>query len=115
MIFNLQFRDALEAIWELVTALNREIDEKKPWALAKAEETLALDTLLYDLCEGLRWLAILLAPFMPEKAREMWHQLGLEAGIDDAWESTLVWGGLAAGTQTAVGDVLFARLEVPVA
>lgn len=113
LVFNLQFRDALEATWELVNALNREIDEKKPWVLAKAENAVALDALLYDLCEGLRWLAILLAPFMPEKAREMWRQLGLETGIDDAWESSLVWGGLAAGTQTSVGDVLFARLELP--
>ena len=115
LIFNLQFRDALEAVWELVTALNRQIDEQKPWALAKAENAVALDALLFDLCEGLRWLAILLAPFMPEKAREMWRQLGLETGIDDPWESTLVWGGLAAGTQTSVGEVLFARLETPVA
>jgi methionyl-tRNA synthetase len=113
LIFNLQFRDALEATWELVTALNRQIDEQKPWALAKAADAVALDALLYDLCEGLRWLAILLAPFMPEKAREMWHQLGLETGIDDAWESTLVWGGLAAGTQTVVGNTLFPRLETP--
>ena len=37
------------------------------WALAKAGENAALDALLYDLCEGLRWLAILLAPFMPRK------------------------------------------------
>ena len=111
LIMNLQFRDALEAIWELVTALNRLIDEQKPWALAKAEETAKLDALLYDLCVGLRWLAIMLAPFMPEKSREMWHQLGLESGIDAAWESTLVWGGLAANTQTSVGDPLFPRLE----
>jgi len=113
LIFTLQFRDALEAAWELVTALNREIDEKKPWVLAKAENVVALDALLYDLCEGLRWLAILLAPFMPEKAREMWRQLGLQTGIDDSWEISLVWGGLAAGTQTSVGDALFPRFEAP--
>ena len=111
LIFNLQFRDALEGVWELVTALNRSIEERKPWALAKAQDVRALDALLYDLCEGLRWLAIMLAPFMPAKAHEMWQQLGLETGIDDAWESSLVWGGLAATTQTAVGDALFPRLE----
>ena len=111
LIFNLQFRDALEGIWELVTALNRLIDEQKPWALAKAGETAQLDALLYDLCEGLRWLAIMLAPFMPEKAREMWGQLGLDTGIDADWKSTLVWGGTAPNTQTTVGNALFPRLE----
>ncbi|GAC1658293.1 MAG: methionine--tRNA ligase [Vulcanimicrobiaceae bacterium] len=113
LLFNLQFRDALEAIWELVTGLNRLIDERKPWALAKAGEATSLDALLYDLCEGLRWLAIMLAPIMPEKAGEMWRQLGLENGIDAPWKTSLVWGGLAAGTQTSVGDPLFPRLESP--
>lgn len=112
-IMNLQFRDALEIIWELVGALNREIDERKPWVLAKQGEQAALDALLYDLCEGLRFLAILLAPFMPAKTRELWHQLGLDAGIDAPWSESLVWGGLAAGTQTATGDALFPRLELP--
>lgn len=112
-IMNLQFRDALEIIWELVGALNREIDERKPWVLAKQGEEAALDALLYDLCEGLRFLAILLAPFMPAKTRELWHQLGLDAGIDAPWSESLVWGGLAAGTQTATGEALFPRLELP--
>ena len=114
LMFDLEFRDALEVAWELVTALNREIDDRKPWALHKAGETVALDSLLYDLCEGLRWLAVLLAPVMPEKARIIWHQLGLEAGIDDEWTQSLQWGGLAAGTQTKVGEALFPRLEIAV-
>ena len=113
LIRNLQFRDALEAIWELVTALNREIDERKPWALAKSGHDADLDALLYDLCEGLRWLAIMLAPFMPGKTREMWHQLGLQTGIDENWATSLNWGGLGAGTQTQLGDALFPRLDIP--
>src|SRR5581483_11973071 len=59
LILRLQFREALEAIWELVTALNRAIDERKPWVLYKEGRGTELDALLYELCEGLRWLAIL--------------------------------------------------------
>lgn len=114
MIFGLQFRDALEAIWELVSALNREIDERKPWALYKEGRRAELDALLYDLCEGLRWLAVLLAPFMPERARVMWTQLGIGDAIDEPWAQSLRWGGLAAGTQTSPGDALFPRMEVAV-
>ncbi len=111
LIFDLQFRDALEAVWELVTALNREIEERKPWKLHKEGRAAELDGLLYDLCEGLRWLAIMLAPVMPEKTREIWRQLGMETPIDEPWEKALVWGGLAANAQTAPGEPLFPRLE----
>ncbi|PZR59485.1 MAG: methionine--tRNA ligase [Candidatus Meridianibacter frigidus] len=111
LTFNLQFRDALEAIWELVAALNREIDERKPWTLYREGRSSELDALLYDLCEGLRWLAVMLAPFMPGKSVQMWHQLGLEDGIGDDWQQSLQWGTLAAGTQTAPAQPLFPRID----
>lgn len=110
--FALDFRGALESVWELVNALNRAIDDRKPWTLFKEEKHVELDALLYDLCEGLRWLAVLLAPVMPERAREIWRQLGATGAIDADWETTLVWGGLAAGTQTRPGDALFPRIEL---
>jgi len=108
----LGFRDALEAIWELVAALNRAIDERKPWELHKAERGVELDAILYDCCEGLRWLAHLLAPFMPAKAGEIWTQLGLEGAPAGDWRDELRWGGLAAGTQTRPAAApLFPRIE----
>jgi methionyl-tRNA synthetase len=114
LIFNLQFRDALEAIWSMVSVLNRAIDDRKPWVLFKEERHAELDALLYDLCEGLRWLAILLSPFMPARARAIWHQLGMETAIDANWNEALVWGGIAAGTQTTPGGALFPRIETAV-
>jgi methionyl-tRNA synthetase len=111
LIRDLQFRDALEAIWELVSALNRAIEEHKPWVLFKEGRQTELDALLYDLCEGLRWLAMLLHPFMPQRAQAIWQQLALEAPVDANWESALVWGGIAPGTQTAPGETLFPRIE----
>ena len=107
----LDFRGALESVWDLVTSLNRAIDEQKPWALAKEGRDPQLDALLYDLCEGLRWLAVLLHPVMPERMNEVWRQLGLSDGIDADWSETLRWGGLLPGTQTTVGDALFPRIE----
>ncbi len=113
LIFALDFRGALEAIWELVTALNRAIEERKPWVLAKEERDLELDALLYDLCEGLRWLAIMLHPFMPERMTQMAEQLGLtQADITGDWARALHWGALVPGTQTSVGDALFPRIEL---
>jgi len=111
-VFALDFRGALEAIWELVGALNREIDDRKPWALYKEERHGELDALLYDLCEGLRVLAAMLAPFMPERAAEIWRQIGASEPIDRDWSDALAWGGLAPGTVTAPGDALFPRIEL---
>jgi methionyl-tRNA synthetase len=109
----LRFREALDAIFELVTALNREIDDRKPWELNKAGRDVELDALLYDLCEGLRFAAILLHPFMPAKASEMWRQLGQSGAPDVPWQTALRWGSLAAGTQTLPGEPLFPRIDAP--
>ncbi len=114
-VTNLQFREALDAIWELVTALNREIEERKPWTLHKEGLGDRLDAVLYDVCEGLRWLAILVHPFMPDKGSEIWRQLGLPGTPAVLWRDELVWGGLAANTQTDPGAALFPRIDPPAA
>ncbi len=114
-VLALRFREGLDTVWELITALNREIDERKPWELFKRERDAELDALLYDLCEGLRFTALLLFPFMPAKATEMWRQLGLAGTPSAGWQTELRWGTLAAGTQTAPGDALFPRIDTPVA
>jgi methionyl-tRNA synthetase len=113
-ILDLRFREALEGVWELVTALNRTVDERKPWTLHKEGRTGELDAVLYDLSEGLRWIAILLHPFMPERMSEMWQQLGSPGDIDEDWSSSLrAWGGLSPIAQTALAAPLFPRVELP--
>jgi len=108
----LDFRRALETIWELVAALNRTIDERKPWELHKRDDRAALDATLYDLCEGLRWLTYLLAPFMPATASAIWQQLGFTGAPLGAWSDELLWGRLTPGTRTKPSDApLFPRME----
>jgi methionyl-tRNA synthetase len=110
-VMALRFREALDEIWNLVTLLNRAIDEQKPWDLFKQGRGVELDALLYDLCEGLRWLSLLLFPFMPSKMTELWQQLGLGGTPECNWDDELVWGRLAAGTLTNPGAPLFPRIE----
>ena len=114
-IADLDFRGALEAIWELVAALNRTIDERRPWDLHKVGNDAALDAVLYELCEGIRWLAHLTAPFMPNTARAIWAQFGFEGEPHGAWSQELVWGKLASGTQTQAAEgTLFPRIDAAV-
>jgi methionyl-tRNA synthetase len=111
-ILDLRFREALESVWELVAELNRTVDERKPWVLHKQNLDDDLDAVLYDLCEGLRWLAILLHPVMPERMAEMWRQLGTPGRIDEDWSVSLAaWGGLAPNTRTAPSASLFPKIE----
>ncbi|HEX3369440.1 MAG TPA: methionine--tRNA ligase [Candidatus Cybelea sp.] len=112
-ILALRFREALEGVWELVTALNRTIDERKPWTLQKEGRNDELDAVLYDLCEGLRRLALLLHPIMPERMEEMWRQLGEPGRIGEDWSSSLgPWGGLRPGTRTKLAAPLFPKVEL---
>ena len=114
-ILDLRFREALESVWELVTELNRTVDERKPWVLHKQNLGGDLDAVLYDLCEGLRWLAILLHPMMPERMTEMWRQLGNPGRIDEDWSVSLAqWGGLAPNTRTAPSASLFPKIDIEI-
>jgi methionyl-tRNA synthetase len=108
----LEFREALETIWDLVGALNRHIDEMRPWELKKAGREAELDTVLYELCEGSRMLAHLVAPFMPTTARAIFEQLGFEGEPNEGWETALAFGRFAGGELTVPREEsLFPRLE----
>jgi methionyl-tRNA synthetase len=57
---------ALEAIWQRVRRLNRYVEERTPWTLAKDPQRAGeLDTVLGSLAEGLRVVSVLLHPYLP--------------------------------------------------
>jgi len=104
---------ALDSIWELVAAGNKYVDRTEPWALVKRGETERLSQVVYQVLETVRIVGVMISPFMPDKAAELRHQLGLDPLLPthglDRWPS--VFGGLAAGTQTRPGPALFPRLD----
>jgi len=109
----MEFGRALAHLWEVIGLLNRYIVAAAPWELAKQPEAAArLDTVLYHLLEGLRWIAALLKPVMPGSALKMSAQLGLgPARWDQPLPQTLTWGQLVPGSQLAKGPALFPRIE----
>ncbi len=110
----LDFRGALAATWERVGALNLHVEQSKPWELNKKGDEAGLDAVLYELCEGVRWLGAFVYPFMPSTGEAIWKALGQSGVPGDRWEQTLRWGGLAAGTQTTLPPALFPRAEADV-
>jgi methionyl-tRNA synthetase len=68
---------ALEEIWQRVRRLNRYVEERAPWKLAKDEGAAAeLDTVLASLTEGLRVLGVLLTPWLPASTAKLLDALG---------------------------------------
>jgi len=109
----LEFHRALSRLWDFIGLLNRYIVTAAPWELAKyPHSTGRLDTVLYCLLEGLRWLTAMLRPVMPDSALKMSAYLGLGP---DLWNrplpQLLTWGGLPPGTTLKKGPPLFPRLE----
>lgn len=111
---NLQLSGALEVLWALIRRSNKYIDENTPWALAKKEEEKErLGTVLYNLCESLRFISVLLLPFMPRTPERIWSQLGIRSmGNLHVWESLQEWGQLKPGIKAQRMDDLFPRLDL---
>jgi methionyl-tRNA synthetase len=91
MIDGAELTNALEAIWQRVRRLNRYVEERAPWQLAKDDARAGeLDGVLGTLVVGLRVLAVLLHPYMPSSTDKLLAALGCEERSLAAarWEST---------------------------
>ncbi len=102
--------DALSKIFELAKRCNKYIDETMPWALAKDEEKKArLGTVLYNLLESIRFVAVLLKPFMPTTSDAIFSQINCNI---DSLESLESFGKLVVGGKVGEATPLFSRLDM---
>ena len=80
----LLLHEALAAAWRVVARANEYVDRQAPWKLAKDP---ARTQDLHDALAALAWtlshLALMLAPFMPTNALELWRQLGGPGKVDE--------------------------------
>lgn len=103
---------ALEAIWKFLSEINGFIQEAQPWALAKQGQDgrTALEDCLGTAIEGLRFVSIMIEPFMPSTATKLKAQLGA-AELPQDLESGGKWG-LLAGKQLGKLQALFPRVDI---
>jgi methionyl-tRNA synthetase len=103
--------EALKAVWAFVTRANRYVEESAPWKLAKdAAAAKRLDTVLYNLAESARLIAVAVTPVMPASAARCREQLGVATelgGLDEEMK----WGGLAPGTKIGEVKPLFPKRD----
>lgn len=109
---DLSFHKALISIWEFINVVNKYIVEREPWSLAKQEEAKGrLDAIIYNLLESLRFIAVLVSPFMPDCAGRIQAQIGIRPDTAQDHASLEKWGGLQPGSTLERSDALFPRVE----
>ncbi len=109
----LQYSAALSHIWALIGEANRYIDLTTPWVLFKTDEgKQRLQTVLYVLCETLRFIGVLIAPTMPNTPSKLFTQLGLQDDALKTLPSLTAFGKLQPGTKVEKGEALFPRIDV---
>ena len=97
---------ALDDIWAVVRNLNRYVEERAPWKLAKdATKAAELDGTLYDLADGLRAVAVALAAYLPETAPRILAALGQPPDLG--------WRQVGYGLTEPVGGIEPARAALP--
>ena len=93
---------ALDRIWQRVRRLNRYVEERAPWQLAKDDaKQHELDVTLRSLAEGIRAVTVLLHPYIPETAAKLLEALGEEELALDTAGFGARPGGAAVATQLA--------------
>ena len=77
----LDLRGGADAAWSLVSAANLYVQQSTPWSLAREGRDAELDAVLHSLAAALYRLAVLVSPFMPGKAQELWAALGQQGEV----------------------------------
>lgn len=104
---------AVDRVWEFVRRLNQYVTEQKPWELAKDDARRGeLESVLHDLADGLRVVAIALAAYLPDTAGRILAALGQPEDL--SW-ARVSYGGLEAASGIRGAEPLFPRIDAPAA
>ena len=116
----LDFRTGAEAVLQLAITANGFLNDQAPWKVIKQEgdrAQVAAD--LYAVLEATRWVAVLLAPLLPELSERMLLQLGQSPFSSDhsqpgatPWQTSQQWGLLVPGMPLPEPQPVLQRLEL---
>ena len=101
--------DSIEIIMNLARRSNKYIDETAPWTLAKSEEsTERLGTVLYNLVEAIRFIGLLISPYMPDTGKKILDMINADVRSADSLES---FGSYKPSTMVGEAVPLFVRID----
>ena len=101
--------DSLDEIFAVLRRANKYIDETMPWVLAKNEEDKPrLSSVIYNLLETIRICAVLLVPYIPKTAENIFSQLATDK---TDFASVSEFGALESERELGEAFTLFARID----
>src|SRR5262249_42173532 len=109
---DLEYHQALEAIWELIGAVDKYIDSSAPWTLKKEGKEARLQQVLYNVFNCLRLIGMWIAPFMPVTSERIYAQLQLP--LPKTFAEGAPWTAMPERHQLGEAAVLFPRIDTSV-
>jgi methionyl-tRNA synthetase len=103
------FDRAIGVVIEQVGKMDQYLAEEKPWKTMKEDATTS-GVVLYNVIENLRHIAIMIYPFMPKTAAEIYRRIGLDIKDLKNLEQESVFGLWSPANKIEVGESLFPRL-----
>ena len=117
---NLQTSQACEAIFTLVRAVNKYIDDSAPWKLFKQEKQAEVESILFAALESIRLSAYLLSPIIPVISSKIYQQLGFDRDfnqdkvlLEEDFQAHSQWGKLSFDRTLDKASPVFIKLELP--
>lgn len=104
-----QFKGALETIMDFCRSCNKYVDDKAPWVTKKTDEQATRVTLYYAL-QAIKFLGVVLSPFIPGAAGKIQQTVSLVPG-DLTWEKAIEPS--LPGTLLQKPEILFKKIELP--
>ena len=100
---------ALGEIWKAVERSNKYIDETTPWILAK-ENRERLATVLYNLAESIRIIAVLIKPYLPNTPEKVFDIFGVDSSLRGF--DSLTFGLSKPGAKVRKTEPIFPRINI---
>ncbi len=106
-----KIESALKLIWKQIKFLDNYITYTKPWELIKSKDA-KVGIILYNILEHIRFISVLLWPFMPVTSDQILNSVGLDPSKERAVdiENIIEWGRLTEKTKTKKPEILFPRI-----
>lgn len=109
----LDFSNALIALWGGLAVLNKYLDRSAPWSASAASDREHTAKVLYTVLDGMRAVSTALLPFIPTAAGEVLDRLSLGSGPAPTWERARTFNRLPAHEPIISRPPLFPRFPTP--
>jgi methionyl-tRNA synthetase len=105
--------DAIKAVWSFIQRCNRYMEETAPWKIQKDPlKKDRFEQVLYTMMESLRWIGLMICPFIPKTSEKLFAQIGLsEDYCSTAALKELKWAEPHKEYLAQKKEPLFLRLE----